>query len=143
GAGTYNAPALTGTQVGTYTWHASYSGDDFNNGAVDDGTNESVTTVKASPAITTTASATAGGVAGAAVISDTATLSGGYMVAAGSPAPTLTFQLIAPNGSTVYTEVQTVSATTGTYTTTSTGTGSVLATQVGTYYWNVIYSGNA
>src|SRR5207237_1048893 len=123
GAGTYNAPALTGTQVGTYTWHASYSGDDFNNGAVDDGTNESVTTVKASPAIITTASATAGGGVGTAVISDTATLSGGYMVAAGSPAPTLTFQLIAPNGNQVYAETQNVTGP-GNYSTTGSGTGS-------------------
>ena len=37
------------TQVGTYTWHASYSGDGLNNGAIDDGTNESVTTVHGQP----------------------------------------------------------------------------------------------
>ena len=78
---------------------------------------------------------------GTAVLSDTATLSGGYMVAAGSPAPTITFTLIAPNGTTAYTETQTVTAT-GNYSTTGTGTGSEVATQVGLYYWNVSYNAN-
>ena len=27
GPGTYNAPTVAATQVGTYVWHASYSGD--------------------------------------------------------------------------------------------------------------------
>ena len=63
GTGTYNAPTVLATQVGTYVWHASYSGDGLN-GAVDDGTNESLTTVDASPAISTIASADAGGVVG-------------------------------------------------------------------------------
>src|SRR5207302_837277 len=54
---------------------------------------------------------------------------------------TITFTLIAPNGSTVYTETQTVTGDTS-YTTTGTGTGSELATQVGTYYWNVSYNAN-
>src|SRR5207245_2408298 len=80
-------------------------------------------------------------VVGTAVLSDTATLSGGFMVAAGSPAPTLTFTLIAPNGSSAYTETQTVTGT-GDYTTTGTGSGSELATQVGLYYWNVSYDAN-
>jgi hypothetical protein len=134
------------SQVGTYYWNVTYSGNTFNSSVTHNGqtdTSEQVTTIKAMPQLTTSASETAGGVVGAAVISDTATLSGGYMVAAGSPAPTLTFYLIAPNGSTVYTETQTVSASTSTYTTTGSGTGSELATQAGTYYWNVTYSGNA
>jgi hypothetical protein len=96
----------------------------------------------ATPTLTTQASETGNGVVGTAVLSDTATLSGGYQVAGGSPAPTLTFSLFAPNGSIVYTEAQTVTGT-GNYTTTGTGTGSDVATQVGTYHWDVIYSGNA
>ena len=78
GNGTYNAPTVTATQVGTYVWHASYSGDGLNNGAVDNGTNESLTTVKASPSIATSASETAGGVVGTSVLSDAATISGAY-----------------------------------------------------------------
>ena len=57
GDGTYNAPTpVTATQVGTYTWLATYTGDGLNNGAIDNGTNESLTTVKASPTIATAAS---------------------------------------------------------------------------------------
>ena len=41
GAGTYDAPTVLATEVGTYTWHASYSGDSQNYAAIDDGTNES------------------------------------------------------------------------------------------------------
>jgi hypothetical protein len=133
------------TQVGTYYWNVSYSGNTFNNSVTHSGqndTNEQLTTTQATPSLTTQGSETANGVVGTAVLSDTATLSGGFMVAAGSPAPTLTFTLIAPNGSTAYTETQTVTGT-GNYTTTGSGTGSELATQVGTYYWDVSYSGNA
>src|SRR5262249_60039869 len=60
GDGTYTTPTgVLATQVGTYTWSASYSGDGLNNGAIDNGADESVTTVKASPAIATTAIGTA------------------------------------------------------------------------------------
>src|SRR5207302_1032624 len=77
GNGTFNAPDFTATEVGTYTWHASYSGNSLNNGAIDNGVNESVTTVKASPAIVTSASET-GNVVGSAVLHDSATISGSY-----------------------------------------------------------------
>ena len=76
---------MTATQVGTYVWHASYSGDGLNNGAIDDGTNESLTTVAASPSIATSASETAGGVVGTSVLSDSATISGGFNERAASP----------------------------------------------------------
>ncbi|HQU46414.1 MAG TPA: Ig-like domain-containing protein, partial [Pirellulales bacterium] len=47
GDGTYNAStSVLATEVGTYTFHASYSGDANNAAAVDNGQNESVTTVK-------------------------------------------------------------------------------------------------
>ena len=68
GNGTYTAPTVTATQVGTYVWHASYSGDGLNNGAIDNGVNESLTTVDASPSVTTSASETAGGVVGTSVL---------------------------------------------------------------------------
>ncbi len=147
GNGTYSTAAGTNpggylpTATGTYQWVAVYSGDSGNNGATSPFGSEPETVSPATPQLTTAGSETAGGVVGTAVLSDTATLSGGFMVAAGSPVPTLTFELFAPNGSQVYTETQTVTGDT-TYTTTGTGTGSELATQVGTYYWTVIYSGN-
>jgi uncharacterized repeat protein (TIGR01451 family) len=44
GDGTYITPTgVTITRPGTYTWHAHYSGDSLNNGADDNGNNESVT----------------------------------------------------------------------------------------------------
>ena len=122
GNGTYTAPTVTATQVGTYVWHASYSGDGLNNGAIDNGANESLTTVKASPTVATSASETAGGVVGTSVLSDSATLSGGY-----DETGSITFTLTAPNGTT--TTVGTVSVSgNGTYT-----APTVTATQVGTY----------
>src|SRR5262249_7739538 len=57
GAGMYSpTTTVLATQVGTYVWHATYSGDANNAGASDNGTNESLTTIKASPTITTMAS---------------------------------------------------------------------------------------
>ena len=131
GNGTYNAPTVTATQVGTYVWHASYSGDGLNNGAVDNGTNESLTTVKASPSIATSASETAGGVVGTSVLSDAATISGAY-----SGTGSITFTLTAPNNTT--TTIGTVSVSgNGTY-----NAPTVTATQVGTYVWHASYSGD-
>ena len=132
--GTYTSPSVLATQVGTYTWSSSYSGDgDLNGPAADNGVGESVTTVSASPMIVTAASETASGVVGSSELSDTATLSGGYDLNSGS----ITFDLTAP-GATTATEEGTVSVSAdGTYT-----SPSVLATQVGTYTWSSSYSGD-
>ena len=132
GDGTYTAPAVTATQVGTYTWHASYSGDGLNNGALDNGVDETLTTVAASPALTTSASESGGNVVGTALLEDSATLAGGYNVSGGS----ITFTLTAPNGNT---------STVGTVPVSRTGTYSspaVAANQVGTYVWHASYSGD-
>jgi hypothetical protein len=134
GDGTYASPSVLATEVGTYTWHASYGGDGLNNGAIDDGANESVVTAKASPAITTSAVGTAGLVVGSSLLSDSAVLSGGYGVGGGQ----LTFTLTAPDGSTAASEVVDVTGD-GTYTTPIV----TLATQVGTYTWHATYSGDA
>ena len=132
GDGTYTAPAVTASQVGTYTWHASYSGDGLNNGAVDNGVDESLTTVAASPSLTTDASESGGNVVGTALLEDSATLAGGYNVSGGS----ITFTLTAPNGNTT---------TVGTVPVSSTGTYSspaVASNQVGTYVWHASYTGD-
>ena len=139
GTGTYNSPTYTATQVGTYTWHATYSGDTLNNGAVDNGVNESLSTVKATPCLVTQASLTyktnpCGSVTGSAIPQDTAVLSGGYNI---GNTGTLTFVLKAPDGSTADTEVINVNGA-GTYKTNNLN----LATQVGTYTWLVTYSGD-
>jgi hypothetical protein len=132
GNGTYVAPSVLATQVGTYTWHASYSGDSLNNGAIDNGNNESLTTVKTSPTIVTMASETGGGVVGTAMLNDSAVLTGTFMGTG-----TITFTLTQPDGSTI---------TVGTVTVVGNGTyvaPSVLATQVGTYTWHASYSGDS
>jgi hypothetical protein len=133
GDGTYTTPtSVLATQVGTYTWSASYNGDTLNNGASDNGDNETATTIKASPALATQVAESNGNVVGTATLSDTATLSGGYSVSGG----TITFTLTAPDGSKT-TESVAVTGD-GTYTTPT----SVLATQVGTYTWSAVYSGD-
>ena len=132
GDGTYAAPTVAATQVGTYTWHASYGGDTLNNGASDQGgTAEQATTVKASPSINTTASVSAGGVVGTAVLSDSVTVSGGD-----NPTGTVTFILAEPNGTTITVGSVSISGD-GTY-----AAPTVAATQVGTYTWHASYGGD-
>ena len=137
GTSSYTVSGGTATQVGTYTWSAEYSGDGLNNVAIEPTTsteqaNETLTTYKASPSITTLASETNSGVVGSAVLSDTATISGGYEVGGG----TITFTLTPPSGPAA---TQTVSVVAGTSSyTVSGGT----ATQVGTYTWSAEYSGD-
>ena len=58
GGGVTRRPVSELTQVGTDTWHASCSGDPLNDAAVDNGDNESITSIKASPAVSTQASKT-------------------------------------------------------------------------------------
>ena len=121
------------TQVGTYTWSASYNGDSLNNGASDQGgTAEQVTTVKATPTLVTTASFSGDNAAGDALPQDKAVLSGGF-----NPGGTLTFTLTAPDATVADTESIPVTGAPS-YVTHNTH----VATQVGTYIWTVTYSGD-
>jgi hypothetical protein len=127
---------LTPTQVGTYTWHASYSDD--GNITNDTGFNESVTVGKASPSIVTTASpAITLDASGAPTLSEKATLSGGYLP--DGLASSITFTLTGPGGFS-YTQTDTVTGN-GPYSATKTlpTTGAV----TGTYTWTAYYSGDA
>ena len=133
GDNTYAAPTtVLATEVGTYTWHANYGGDTLNNAASDDGSNESVTTIQASPTISTAAGVTNGGVVGAAVLSDSVTVTDGY-----DPTGTVTFTLTAPDGTTSPEGSVTINGD-NTYTAPTT----VLATEVGTYTWHANYGGD-
>ncbi len=134
-SGTYNtANTIIASQLGTYTWSASYTGDGLNVGVNDQADiQEQVTTVKATPTLVTVASFSAGNVVGSAIPQDKATLSGGYSISGG----TITFKLHAPDTSIVDTETVTVTAS-GTYTTLNT----VIANQVGTYTWSASYTGD-
>ena len=139
----YKLPT-TGTVTGTYKWTASYTGDGNNSSASDPGTSpkEQVTVSPASPSIVTTANPTGTFYAGttAPPLSDSAVLAGGYNVAAGTPAPTITFTLyLGANSSGTQVYSTTVSVTgDGMY---SASTSSETAT--GLYTWVVTYSGNA
>ncbi len=133
GNGTYHSAVFTTGAVGTYNWTASYGGDADNAAAGPTACgDESVTVIKASPSITTTASGTvpAGG-----KISDTATLSGGF-----NPTGTVTFKLYGPGDTTCSTAIATSTATVngnGTYHSAVFTTGAV-----GTYNWTASYSGD-
>jgi hypothetical protein len=74
--GTWTGSNLA-AQVGTYEWVASYSGDTTYGPSVSPSGSEPVTVEAATPSLTTSASETTHGVVGSAVLSDTATLSGG------------------------------------------------------------------
>ena len=133
GDGVYGSPtSVLATEVGTYSWNAVYSGDTLNAGASDNGANEGVTTIKASPAITTQATVSAGGVVGTALLADVATLSGGD-----GPTGTISFTLTAPDGTTAP-EGSVAATGDGVYGSPT----SVLATEVGTYSWHAVYSGD-
>src|SRR5262249_17749043 len=134
GDGTYSSPTVLATQVGTYIWQASYSGDGLNNGAVDNGTNESVTTIKASPAISTIASV--GGVAGDVTLRDTA-----YLTGVSGPTGTITFTLTAPDGSVVDTENVAVNGD-GTYSTPTGYLPTATFNSPDTYTWHATYNGD-
>ena len=134
------APGYTTTQVGTYNWVAVYSGDADNLGARSACGAESVTSTKATPTITTTASQ--GGPIGT-TIHDTAQVSGGA-----NPTGTVTFKLFAPSNPTCASgdssgAVETVVAPLGANgSATSAGTP-FTTNEIGTYNWTATYSGDA
>jgi uncharacterized repeat protein (TIGR01451 family) len=134
GDGTYQSPSCpTMNQVGTYTWSASYTGDDNNNPAQDNGQNESVTSVKASPSIVTNASTQGGNVVGTGTTCDSATLSGSF-----NGTGTITFTLTAPDSTSTQVGSPVTVHGDGTYQSPSCPT----MNQVGTYTWSASYTGD-
>src|SRR5207253_343280 len=128
--------SFTANVAGTYRWTASYSGDANNNIAATscNDANESVVVTKASPAITTTASAS---VAAGGSISDTA-----HLVSGTNPSGTITFNLYGPDeatwgGAVIFSSTVAVSGN-GDYT-----SASFTANVAGTYRWVASYSGDA
>src|SRR5262249_11874754 len=128
----------TGAVVGTYAWHAHYSGD-ANNKSADDqgGTTEQVVVSAANPALITTPSPTAAMPGDR--LQDMADLTGGF-----GPTGSITVRLDAPGvdptvGPGTYTE--TVSGVTGNGTYHPT-TGFV-ANATGTWHWVATYNGDS
>jgi hypothetical protein len=119
--------------VGTYRWVAGYSGDASNNPVTSACGDEQVVIVKATPAIATTPS---GSVPAGGVVSDTATVSGGF-----HPTGSVTFQLYAPGDTGCTSPIATRTATlSGSGTAAS---GNVTIGAAGTYRWVATYGGDA
>lgn len=136
GNGSYRSESFATSQIGTYRWTATYSGDSNNTTSVSgcNASGEQVKVTRASPALATSAS---GSVPAGGKVSDTGTLSAGY-----SPTGTITFRLYGPDngscsGSAAYTSRVAVAGN-GTY-----GSGSLTASQIGAYRWTASYSGDA
>jgi len=139
--GSATSPAYTPTQTGTHRWRATYSGD-ANNDSVAGACNavdESFTVSKATPALTTTASANI--VVGGGSLTDSATVSARQFPLAGA---SLDFRLYGPSDA----------ACTGSPAFQALGVGYPVAggavasppftpTQPGTYRWVASYSGDA
>jgi hypothetical protein len=121
---------VTFTAAGTFYWQAVYSGDNNNLPATSDCTSETLVVTKAQPGISTAQNL---------LPNDDATISGGF----GTPGGTITFNLFNPadatcSGVPAFTQTVPVNGN-GTYSTTNT---TFFVTDVGTWRWQVIYSGD-
>ena len=120
---------VTFDAAGDFFWQAVYSGDDNNKRATSDCTTEHLVVTKKHPAIITAQNL---------LPNDDATISGAL-----NATGTITFDLFSPSdvtctGPPAYTQTVNVSGN-GTYSTTNTA---FLATDTGTWRWQVIYSGD-
>lgn len=135
GSATSAGTPFTTTEIGTYNWIATYSGD-ANNTGVSTACNDEQVTVGKDPTSVTTA-ASAGGAPGIA-LHDTAKVTGAFL-----PTGTVTFTLHGPADTTctaapIFSSTVALSAT-GTATSASfSGTSAA-----GTYNWIASYSGDA
>jgi hypothetical protein len=135
GNGSYTSSAFTPTQIGTYRWTAAYSGDANNNPVpeVCNATNESVVVSKATPNLSTRASAS---VPVGGKVSDTAALANGA-----NPTGVVVFKLYPPSdtnctGTAVFTTSHRVMGD-GSYT-----SALFTATTTGVYRWVTTYRGD-
>ncbi|MET9270311.1 hypothetical protein [Kribbella sp. NPDC003557] len=122
--------AITFNTAGDFYWQAAYSGDANNNAAMSVCTSEHLVVTKKNPAISTAPNL---------IPNDDATISGAL-----APTGTITFKLFAPAdatcaGASAYTQTVTVNGN-GTYSTSNT---SFVASTLGTWRWQVTYSGDA
>ena len=125
--------------IGTYQWIVTYSGDGNNNAVASVMGNDPVMVNPASPTIVTTTNPTSVTLNGSSpILTDSATLTGGY-----NETGTIIFSLFGPSGeSPVFTETVSVSGD-GTYTTSTGYTLPTTGSVIGTYQWVVRYSGDA
>ncbi len=126
-----DSDGITFNTAGDFYWQAVYSGDANNKSATSDCTSEHLVVTKKQPAISTAQNL---------LPNDDATISNGF----DTPSGTITFNLFSPSdatcaGTPAYTQTVNVSGN-GTYSTTNT---TFLATDTGTWRWQVDYSGDA
>src|SRR3989441_166010 len=139
GNGTSPSSAVTVPRAGRYRWIASYSGDP-NNNAVSTScgdAGETSTVNKATPTLTTSATATA---TAGQTIQDMATLAGGV-----NPGGTITFTLYGPFDPTADPGTCTNGTAAGSATVTGNGTypsSAVTVNEGGAYRWIASYSGD-
>jgi hypothetical protein len=125
-----DSDGITFNSAGDFYWQAVYSGDANNNPATSVCTDEHLVVTKAQPSISTAQNL---------LPNDDATISGGF----GTPGGSVTFNLFDPSdatcaGTPAYTQTVSVSGN-GTYSTTNT---TFLASDEGTWRWQVSYSGD-
>jgi hypothetical protein len=125
-----SSPALA---VGTYNWVAIYGGDVNNNPATSPCGSETVVVTRTSPTLPTIPS---GSVPAGGVVSDSATVSGGF-----HPMGTVTFTLFGPGDPTCRTVLATRTGSVSSGGKASSGNVTVGA--AGTYNWVAAYSGDA
>src|SRR5205807_1559947 len=135
GNGDYSSASYTANQAGTYRWVASYSGDGNKNSAATacKDANESVVVTKASPAISTTASAS---VAAGGPVSDTAHLTSRTNPRATPTRRSSDLDDATCGGAVIFSSTVPVSGN-GDY-----SSASYTANQAGTYRWVASYSGD-
>lgn len=130
-----SGPAVVLDAVGTYYWRAAYGGDADNNPSPTTACGESFTVTKGVPSITSTTPSASAPIGSS--FTDSATLSGGAV-----PTGTVVFKLYGPNNSTCAgSALQTVTASVS-------GDGPyvsppVTPSQVGNYFWEDQYTGDA
>src|SRR5205085_655671 len=144
GNGTYSTAQGTNpggympTATGTYQWVAVYGGDGNNNQVISPFGSEPETVGQQSPTVIVTTPNLTSAMLGTSTVTlkDTADLEMGV-----NPTGTITWTLVAPNGTTILdTETVTVNGN-GMYTT-PTGYTRTTSAAAGTYQWNAAYSGD-
>ena len=136
GAGNYGSGSAPINAPGTYRWVATYSGD-ANYLPAATACGDPLETVSFGPAQPTIVTNATPAVTIGQPISDTATLAGGF-----NPTGTITFNLYGPNdptcaGAVIFTSNVPVAGN-GAY-----PSGPFVPTQMGTYQWTAVYSGDA
>ncbi len=145
GNGSYISPAVVVTQAGTYTWVATYSGDDNNESATHAcGLASETVTVNTAPTDVTTVATGSAIIKLGQTIEDAASVTGLTDDATG----TVTFTLYGPDDATcsgepVFTSVKALTVTVNESGATGSATSSAFApTAAGTYRWVASYSGD-